>query len=405
MPFLIRSGTGIPIVAPAYWITSRRRPSGNQPNTLYNDLRALMHLYLWAEARGVSIEDRLESGALLTLAEIGDLDTFCGRYLKDAVAELPGTSAVIRLREKEAKRQQKAISLLQKRNRLMVIHSFVEYTSADFLSRLQFWPDRWNYYNGVRDNCLKWIQFRYEAITKPKGNDIGGREGLPEAAVSRLRAVIEPDSPENPFEAKVRFRNYLIVRLLLDLGIRRGELLGLRVSDCTFGTRGTITVHRRPDDPDDPRTVQPSSKTNARELPLGGRLTDLLYEWIVHHRTGINGARKHPFLIVSCDYGQPLSLSSVNKLMRALRRRVPGLPESLSAHVLRHSWNDAFSDAMDRGGVPGDQEAKWRARLMGWRSEESAKPYLRRTVRRRSEEALVQLQDGLDIRNSDEGGS
>jgi integrase len=403
MPFLIRSGTGIPIVAPTYWITSRRRPSGNQPNTLYNDLRALMHLYLWAEARGVSIEDRLESGALLTLAEIVDLDTFCGRCLKDALAELPGIEAVIRLRGNGAKQQQEAISLLQKRNRLTAIHSFVEYTSADFLSRLQFSPDRWSYYNGVRDNCLKWIKFRYEAITKPKSDDIGGREGLPEAAVSRLRAVIEPDSRENPFEARVRFRNYLIVRLLLDLGIRRGELLGLRVSDCTFGTRGTITVHRRPDDPEDPRTVQPSSKTNARALPLGGKLTDLLYEWIVHHRTGIDGARKHPFLIVDCKDGRPLSLSSVNKLMSALRRRVPGLPESLSAHVLRHSWNDAFSDAMDRTGVPGDQEAKWRARLMGWRSEESAKAYLRRTVRRRSDEALVGIQDELDIRNSDVG--
>ena len=402
MPFLIRSATGVPILAPTYWITSRRRPSGNQPNTLYNDLRALLHLYLWAEARGVSIEERLESGALLTLAEIADLDTFCGRYLKEAVAELKSTRAAVPLRKKNAKRQQKSISLFQKRNRLAAIHSFFEYTSADFLSRLQFWPDRWSYYNGVRDNCLKWIKFRYEAITKPKGNDIGSREGLEETAVSRLRSVIEPDSPENPFGARVRFRNYLIVRLLLDLGIRRGELLGLRVSDCTLATRGTITVHRRPDDPDDPRTVQPSTKTNSRALPLGGKLTDLLYEWIAHHRAGINGARKHPFLIVACDDGRPLSLSSVNKLMRVLRR-VPGLPESLSAHVLRHSWNDAFSDAMDRTGVPGDQEAKWRARLMGWRSEESAKPYLRRTVRRRSDEALVGIHDGLDIRYNDEG--
>jgi hypothetical protein len=31
--------------------------------------------------------------------------------------------------------------------------------------------------------------------------------------------VIDPDHPENPFEPKVRFRNYLIIRLRLDLGI------------------------------------------------------------------------------------------------------------------------------------------------------------------------------------------
>jgi integrase len=88
-----------------------------------------------------------------------------------------------------------------------------------------------------------------------------------EAEVIRLRAVVEPDHPENPFEPKVRFRNYLIIRLLLDLGIRRGELLGIRVEDCRLGSNGTVTVHRRPDDPDDPRKVQPSSKTEARLLP------------------------------------------------------------------------------------------------------------------------------------------
>jgi integrase len=93
----------------------------------------------------------------------------------------------------------------------------------------------------------------------------------------------------------------------------------------------------------------------------------------------------------------------VNKIMRALRRRVPGLPENLSPHVLHHSWNDAFSDAMDRKGIPGDQEAKWRARLMGWRRKESAQAYLRRTVRRCSDEVLIEIQDGLDIQHNDAG--
>lgn len=400
MPFLIRSATGVPVAAPTYWILSRRRPSGNQANTLHNDLRALLHLYLWAEVRGVSIEDRLESGALLTLAEIADLDTFCGRSLADALTELPGARAPIPRRSKRVTGRRQATSLPQKRNRLTAIHSFLEHASADFLSQLQRWPDRWSHYRGVRNDCLRWIKFRYEAIAKPRGDDLGAREGLPEETVNRLRAVIEPDCPENPFEARVRFRNYLIVRLLLDLGIRRGELLGIYVSDCNLGGR-TIVVHRRPDNPEDPRTVQPSSKTNARELPVGGRLAELLYEWIVHYRPKIAGARKHPFLIVDSNEGRPLSLSSVNKLIAALRNRVPGLPERLSAHVLRHCWNDAFSDAMDRMGVPEDQEAQWRARLMGWRNLESAKDYLRRTVRQRSDKALLEIQDGLDIPRAD----
>jgi integrase len=403
MPFLVRAATGLPLQAPTYWIVSKRRPSGSQPNTLHNELRALMYLYVWADARGLDLQDRFESGALFTLTEVADLETFCGRYLDEAVAELSGQAdGLIRLKVRNSKARCRTVNLGEKRNRLAAIHSFVEYTSADYLSRLHLRPDRWSHYDSVRNNCLQWIRSRCEAIKKPSRNDLGAREGLGEAEVIRLRAVIEPDHPENPFELKVRFRNYLIIRLLLDLGLRRGELLGIRAEDCRLGSNGNVTVHRRPDDPDDPRKVQPYSKTEARILPLNGRLTDLLYEWIVYHRPKIAGARRHPFLIVDCDQGRPLSLSSVNKLMAALRKRVSGLPENLSPHVLRHSWNDAFSDAMDRKDVPGDQESKWRARLMGWRREESAQAYLRRTVRRRSDEVLIEIQNGL-AEHSDAG--
>lgn len=404
MPFLVQVATGQPLQAPTYWIVSKRRPSGCQPNTLCNELRALMYLYIWADCRGVDLQDRFGSGALLTLTEITDLDTFCGRYIEEAIAELAGQAGIlIRLEVRNARAHRRTVNLLEKRSRLAAIHSFIEYTTADHLSRLHLWPARWNHYSSVRDNCLGWIRSRYQAIKRPNRNGIGGREGLDETLIARLRAVIEPDHPENPFELKVRLRNKVIVRLLLDLGIRRGELLGLRVEDCSLGlgATGTVTVHRRPDDAVDPRTIQPSSKTNARVLSLNDSLTDLLYEWIVHHRAKIVEARRHPFLIVDCDRGRPLSLSSVNKLFAALRRSVPGLPDDLSPHVLRHSWNDAFSEVMDRNGVPAEQETKWRARLMGWQNEDSAQHYLRRTVQRRSNEFLIESQNMLDIKYPD----
>jgi integrase len=230
----------------------------------------------------MDLQDRFESGALLTLTEVADLDTFCGRYLEEAIAEFPGKAGgVIRLEVRNSKARRRSVNLVEKRNRLAAaIHSFVEYTSADHLSRLHLRPDRWHYYNSVRDNCLQWIRSRCEAIKQPSRNDLGAREGLAEVEVIRLRAVIEPDHPENPFEPNVRFRNYLILRLLLDLGIRRGELLGIRVEDCRLGSTGTVTVHRRPDDPDDPRTVQPFSKTDARILPLNGRLVHSLGKYL-----------------------------------------------------------------------------------------------------------------------------
>lgn len=61
MPFPVRTATDLPLQAPTYWIVSERRSSGSQPNNLHNDLRALMYLHLWADARGVDVHDRFES--------------------------------------------------------------------------------------------------------------------------------------------------------------------------------------------------------------------------------------------------------------------------------------------------------------------------------------------------------
>jgi integrase len=95
-----------------------------------------------------------------------------------------------------------------------------------------------------------------------------------------------------------------------------------------------------------------------------------------------------------------MSLSNVNKIVERLRKRVPELPGNLSPHLLRHTWNDVFSKLMDEKGVRAEQEAKMRTYLMGWRSEESATHYIRRTVRRRSNEVLRELQNKMLISKS-----
>ncbi|MCQ1572090.1 site-specific integrase [Neorhizobium galegae] len=396
MPFLVKRFIGTPLEDPTYWIMADRRALGMQPNTLENELRALSFFYLWADARGIDIQRRLSDGVFFSLNEITDLANFCGLYIGKAVSQIPSASskAASLTDNRKTKRGQSG----EKRNRLTAIYSFVEFTSADHLSLLSPWPSRWGHYSAVRNECLKTLGAQRKGGGRRNRDDMGQREGLDENVLMRLRDVINPDHPENPFEPQVRFRNYVIILLLLALGIRRGELCGLKVPDCSFGTNGTLTVHRRPDDPADPRKNKPATKTAARLLPLNPMLSDLVHELITYHRSKIPGARLHPFLIVSCDTGKPMSLSNVNKIMERLRDAVSGLPDELSAHILRHSWNDWFSLRMDREGYSEENEVKWRMRLMGWRDPDTARHYLRRTVRRRSDEVLRDMQDQLDIR-------
>jgi integrase len=208
--------------------------------------------------------------------------------------------------------------------------------------------------------------------------------------------VVDPHSPENPWtEEHARFRNALIIQWLDHLGLRRGELLGIRVSDIDF-KKGTVKVQRRADDVHDPRRYQPNVKTRARVIPLSPSLQDATIAYIMNQRVNLTGARKHDFLFVSSDSGSPLSIPSLAKVFRVLRSKCPDLPPSLSPHVLRHTWNDRFSDEMEKQRVPEETEKKTRSYLMGW-SETSgmAATYTRRYIRKKAQQASLAMQESM----------
>jgi integrase len=116
----------------------------------------------------------------------------------------------------------------------------------------------------------------------------------------------------------------------------------------------------------------------------------------MNHRAVQPGARKHDFLFVSEDNGAPLSISSLTKIFLILRTKCPDLPRDLSAHVLRHTWNDRYSETMDKRQVAEESEKKMRSYLMGW-SETSgtAAIYTRRHIRKRAQEASLAMQERL----------
>lgn len=402
LPLLINRQTQLPLETPTFWITAVRRAQGKQSNTLYNELRAIMYLYLWAEIRGININARLETCQLLDLKEIIDLFNFCGLKLDSMMKELSSyEDNIIPLHVALPAR----VKPQEKRNRIFSIRSYLEFASSEHLSKFRAWPEQWATHNEMRQQSLDHLSNYIRAIRAPNNDDLGQREGLEKADLNRLLSVIEPDHPDNPFSRKVRFRNFLIIRLFIELGIRRGELLSLYIQDCSItGIQASITIHRRPDDGNDMRTDRPLTKTAARNLPISPKTSDLLHDWIIHHRAKMTESRKHPFLFVSLGSGQPMSLSSINKMFQSLRERVEDLPNKLSPHVLRHTWNDQFSDLIDKkGNIAPDDETKWRARLMGWRNPMSAQHYLRRTTRKRSNEFLSELQHNLTIKVNNGG--
>jgi integrase len=196
-------------------------------------------------------------------------------------------------------------------------------------------------------------------------------------------------------------RNYLIILWLLRLGLRRGELLGLRVSDIDF-VRGRVTILRRADDIDDPRTLQPNAKTLPRQLELDRELIELTEDYVLSDRLAFARARRHDFLFVASGTGLPLSLPSITKLFRVLSAQPAMQATPLCAHLLRHTWNERFSEIVDLKGVPEETEKRVRSYLMGWSDiSKSAAWYTRRHVKKKAASISVAMQEHALARGND----
>jgi integrase len=221
------------------------------------------------------------------------------------------------------------------------------------------------------------------------------RKGFLQTEIDTILAVMDPASPTNPWKGEhTKERNYLIAKWLVTLGIRRGELLNVRIDDINFQTE-RVTIERRPDDARDPRPNQPRVKTRGRDLPLGSKLAALTHEYVCTQRAAQGKARKHGYLFVANGTGAPLSLPQVAAIFTDLRKSRPELPRNLMPHVLgRHSWNTRFSELADERKLSAEVEKKVRSRAMGWsETSNTAATYTRRHVEREADELIRALYD------------
>ena len=193
----------------------------------------------------------------------------------------------------------------------------------------------------------------------------------------------------------MRRRNWLMVVVFLATGMRQGELLGLRIGDLGE-KKSELAVLRRPDKKDDDRSREPNTKTRDRVLELAPSIIRLLWQHINVDRYAIKAARKYPQIFVADD-GMPLSSSSVTKMFQELRKVVPGLPVALSSHVMRHTWNERFSEQADALGMSPEEEQKARNEQQGWAdNSRTAETYTRRHTAKKGRELSLRMQERLD---------
>lgn len=371
MPALVQANTGIPVFDACVYALTEVRPRSGSSSTIEQALRGVQFLLAFTDRHGIDLRDRFTTGRFLELHELDELA---------ALAHLP-------LQGTGAGKTPRSVARGTAGIRLHYARSYLSWLGEAVASRAcSTLEERVSYMAMLRDFLAR-LKSRTPAV-----RTTSHRVGLDPQAKAQLLQVIDPAAAENPWPTPfLRDRNRLLILWGLGTGIRRGELLGLRIRGIDF-RRNMVDIVRRHDDKADPRPAQPNTKTRERSIGISEELAYLTHQHIVQHRAKIAGARKHDFLFVTAQ-GDPLSLSSVTKLFKGLRPHCPVLGSAFSSHVLRHTWNEDFSEVADRSEMSAADERRARNHAMGWSdASRSADTYLHRRTRRLAAQASIAIQ-------------
>jgi integrase len=371
--------SGTPLFYPALYVTVHMRGRSLAVNTVENSLNAIKTLYAWQTYYGLDLELGFSQGDFLRSNEIHALRDFMQKPL---------------VREE----QDKVVSISGRRNVVSVSNQYARLSVlADYLGFLakQLQPSSKRDHDHVERMVS---QIKANRPKKPtKSNQDRDEKHLDDAVLDSLEKALKPGSENNPAkEYAVQVRNALMFSILRVTGLRRGELLNLKVEDIDFA-KNTLKVVRRPDSKDDVRAFQPVAKTRERTIPLIPELINRIYEYVLKHRNNTSAAKKHGYLFVThkegASLGQPISNAAFGKFMADLKR-IADNHDGIHAHALRHHWNYSFSKACESKGVTPEREEKIRSYLMGW-SETSgtAATYNRRHIKEQAKRAALELQN------------
>lgn len=193
------------------------------------------------------------------------------------------------------------------------------------------------------------IKIDENSLGRNRTDEVGDPESsvIPDAIFAQMLEMVRPSSPNNPFKAS-KIRNYLIVNLLMQSGIRRGAMAKLKISDFHFyGFYDQISIYRSGNDPTETRLEKAKQKTKAHLATIHPNLMRQIQFYIDHVRSEIPNTAGHDFVFISekdskGTLGLELSLKTINAIFQKLS---DALGFHVHPHKLRHKWNEtAYSD-------------------------------------------------------------
>lgn len=217
--------------------------------------------------------------------------------------------------------------------------------------------------------------------------------------IDKLWAVLDPKAKDNPFKSKfVRYRNSLLITMMIFLGTRRGEALGLRLCDIHWSD-AAVEVVRRQDNKNEKRKSEPKQKTRERDIPASTELLMAVLEYIQDPGLRPKHAKQGNKSLFVARNGDPLTKSGVQKIFERIRNRSPDFPTDFSAHICRHTANYILTKAFDAQGLSQAERDVLRRQFNGW-SDTSSMPalYNRRDIEEKARASVLRGQEDFSRR-------
>ena len=363
----------LPVSSPNEFLLSRRNLS---TNTLLRNLRELSVLYRWLADRQIHLESRLGGGKLFSEAEFN--------------------GGLIEFLRKDMEKEDKVVSPHTFNNRLATIRQYFVWKIDVYMASLPMSDSQYELLQAARKRLIGWVDRAF--INTPKAGGVS-RKSLTNDETEFLFQCLNPERTDSfAFFEPVKYRNFVAVLLMLNCGLRPGELLSLRVEDIQIGAISSVTVKRRAPDPFDNRKPRPSIKRNGRVLTLdGSHFVQMLDKYIVEWRDVFEqkSSKATDYLILS-DEGEPLSHSSLTQLFSRLRSTYPdSLPRILTPKSLRHTFSGRMEQVLRAAGIDEDRRKQALAMLRGDSSLESQAVYIAQEVEEQARRALADYQKKL----------
>ncbi|WP_149982392.1 site-specific integrase [Pseudoalteromonas rhizosphaerae] len=337
-----------------------------------NELKIILNYF---KSKAINLEERISTGELLTEAEISNF--YASMRMNKSALDQKDQIYSINTPDIYSKKIRNSISVSNHSSALVAIETCTGRvrTFRKYLSYI------FDYFHGhsipsqellssfSRIQARIQIKEKYTKESKSYKSMMLQESVIENDTYKQFKEVIQPHNPRNPFK-KSKFRNYLILSILDQTGIRRSEVCKIKISDCQFfDSFDKIKIYSTPDDSSDPRLDRPNNKRGISHLvSINTSLMHEIYFYINSIRNLYPKAASHDFLFISeknskNSAGLPLSRNSVNYSLKKVSRL---LNSKIHPHLLRHKWNERYTEYAAKKGLNKEWVEDSRRAAMGW---------------------------------------